>query len=98
MRDDQMQSYTCFVKKEKNQYASLCIELDIASCGNTKKEATLGLKHAIEAYIEFMISEKRETEIYRPVPMNALKDFLFPYEASHEQSFHAIPLEVEYAV
>ena len=72
-----MQSLTCLVKKEGNQYASLCIELDIASCGNTKKEAIEGLKNAIEAYLEFMISEDRENEIYRPVPMDELKDFFF---------------------
>lgn len=31
-----MRSFTCFVKKEGNQYASLCIELDVASCGAAK--------------------------------------------------------------
>ena len=65
------------MKKQGNQYASLCVKLDVASCGHTKKEAVGGLKNAIEAYPEFMISEKREKEIYRPVPMDALKDFLF---------------------
>ncbi|MBC8430527.1 MAG: hypothetical protein H8D96_01280 [Desulfobacterales bacterium] len=34
---------TCFVKKEGNQYASLCVELDVASCGRTKKDALDGL-------------------------------------------------------
>ena len=67
-----MRSFTCLVKKEGNQYASLCVELDVASCGNTKKEAIEGLKNAIEAYIEYMISEGRDDEIYRPVPMNEL--------------------------
>jgi len=71
-----MQSFTCLVKKEGAQYASLCIELDIASCGTTKKEAVDGLKNAIETYLEYMISVNREDEIYRPVPMNELKDFL----------------------
>jgi predicted RNase H-like HicB family nuclease len=67
-----MQTFTCLVKKEENQYASLCVELDIASCGNTKKDAIVGLKNAIEAYLEYMISEGRENEIYRPVPMDEL--------------------------
>ena len=92
-----MKSFTCLVKKEENQYASLCIELDIASCGHTKKEAVEGLKNAIEAYLEYMISEKREKEIYRPVPMNALKDFLFPEHTPYEKAFRAIPLEIRYA-
>ncbi len=71
-----MQSFTCLVKKEGNQYASLCVELDVASCGNTKKEAIEGLKNAIEAYLEYMISENRKNEIYRPVPMLDLSDFV----------------------
>ncbi|OGG55347.1 MAG: hypothetical protein A3F84_21715 [Candidatus Handelsmanbacteria bacterium RIFCSPLOWO2_12_FULL_64_10] len=92
-----MQSFTCLVKKEGNQYASLCVELDIASCGHTKKEAIQGLRNAIEAYLEYMIAEGREREIYRPVPMQELKDFLFPDHARSEQPLKAIPLEVEYA-
>ena len=69
---------TCFLKREGNQYASLCVELDVASCGRTKKDALDGLNRAIEAYIEYMVSEGREKEMYRPVPMNELKQFLFP--------------------
>jgi predicted RNase H-like HicB family nuclease len=64
---------TCFVKKEGNQYASLCVELDVASCGRTKKDALDGLKRAVETYLEYMVSEGREKKIYRPVPMNELK-------------------------
>ena len=47
-----MQSYTGLVKKEGNQYASLCVELDSASCGHTKKAAIDGLKNGIEAHLE----------------------------------------------
>lgn len=90
-----MKKYTCLVKKEGNQYASLCIELDIASCGATQKEAIRGLQNAMEAYLEYMVSEKRETEIHRPVPMDELKDFLFPGDAVLEQSLKAVPLEIE---
>ena len=92
-----MQSYTGLVKKEGNQYASLCVELDIASCGHTKKEAIEGLKNGIEAYLAYMISEERAHEIYRPVPMNALKEFLFPEHTNYEQPLKAIPLRFEYA-
>jgi predicted RNase H-like HicB family nuclease len=67
-----MQSFICLVKREGGQYASVCIELDVASCGATKKEAVEGLKNAVETYLEYMISEKRENEIYRPVPMDEL--------------------------
>ena len=92
-----MQSFTCFVKKEGDQYASLCVELDIASCGVTKDEALEGLKNSIDTYIDYMISEHRENEIYRPVPMNELKDFLFPESNITEQPLEAVSLEIEHA-
>ena len=88
---------TCFVKKERSQYASLCVELDVASCGKTKKDALDGLKRAVETYIEYMVSEEREKEIYRPVPMNELKTFLFPEHQTEEKTFKAIPLSFQYA-
>lgn len=72
-----MQSVTCLVKREDNQYVSLCVELDVASCGKTKKKAIEGLKNAIEAYIEYMSSQKRGKEFYRPVSMDELRNFLF---------------------
>ncbi len=80
---------TCFIKKEGNQYASLCVELDVASCGRTKKDALDGLKRVIETYIEYMVSERREKEIYRPVPMNELKTFLFPEHQRKEKTLIA---------
>jgi predicted RNase H-like HicB family nuclease len=97
LKELKMQSFTCLVKREGNQYASLCIELDVASCGRTKTEAIEGLKNAIEAYIEYMASENRGHEISRPVPMDELKAFLFTEDTKDEQSFKAIALEVEHA-
>ncbi|PIX24869.1 MAG: hypothetical protein COZ68_05360 [Deltaproteobacteria bacterium CG_4_8_14_3_um_filter_43_13] len=88
---------TCFVKREGNQYASLCVELDVASCGKTKKDALDGLKRAIETYIEYMVSEGRQNNIYRPVPMNKLKSFLFPEDEVEEKTLKAIPLSFQYA-
>jgi len=77
MGGDKM-AVTCFVKKEGSQYASLCVEWDVASCGRTKKDALDGLKRAVETYIEYMLYEGREKEIFMPVPINELKTFLFP--------------------
>ncbi len=90
-----MRTFTCLVKKEENQYASLCIELDVASCGSTKKEAIDGLKDAVETYLEYMISEKRGDEIYRPVPMDELKYFLFPETNICKQNLEALSLEFQ---
>ena len=88
---------TCFITKEGNQYASLCVELDVASCGRTKKDALDGLKRAVETYIDYMVSEGRQKEMYRPVPMNELKTFLFPQDEIEEKTLKAIPLSFQYA-
>ena len=88
---------TCFIKKEGGQYASLCVELDVASCGRTKKDALDGLKRSVEAYIEYMVSEGREKEICRSVPMNELKTFLFPEHQIEEKTLKVIPLSFQYA-
>ena len=50
-----MKPLTCLLKKEGSQYASLCVELDIASCGKNKKEALEGLRDAAEAYLEYIV-------------------------------------------
>ena len=96
-REGENMEVTCFVKKEGNQYASLCVDLDVASCGRTQKEALDGLKRAIETYIDYMISEGRDKEIYRPVPMNELKQFLFPENEVQEKTLKAIPLTFQHA-
>ena len=92
-----MQSLTCLMKKEGNQYASLCVELDIASCGKNKRESLDSLRDGAEAYLEYMIAENRRDEIYRPVPIDELKEFLFAGDEIAEQSFKAIPLVLEHA-
>lgn len=92
-----MQSLTCLIKKEGNQYASLCVELDIASCGKNKRESLDSLRDAAEAYLEYMTAENRRDEIYRPVPIDELKEFLFAGDEIAEQSFKAIPLVLEHA-
>jgi len=43
---------TCLIKKEGDQYSSLCLELDVASCGKTGEEAFEGLKAAAETYLQ----------------------------------------------
>ncbi|MCF7810224.1 type II toxin-antitoxin system HicB family antitoxin [bacterium] len=88
---------TCLVKKEENQYASLCVELDVASCGTTETEAINGLKDAIDTYIEYMRDEGYGDEILRPVPMEELRDFLFTDPQVKEYILKAIPLDMEYA-
>jgi predicted RNase H-like HicB family nuclease len=67
---------TCSIKKDKDQYASLCLELDVASCGKTREEALAGLKATIETYVHYLVEEGRVDEISRSVPGEAIREFL----------------------
>lgn len=67
---------TCLIKKEEDQYSSLCLELDVASCGKTKEAAFEGLKAAVETYVRYLVGEGRRDEILRPVPQEAVREFL----------------------
>ena len=89
---------TCIVKQEGNQYASLCLELDVASCGKTRSQAVESLKDAIETYIQYMIEENREREIFRPVSIEALHEFLTEGTQLEESyPFNVYPLEFSHA-
>jgi len=89
---------TCLIKKEGDQYSSLCLELDVASCGKTREEAFEGLKAAVETYINYLIEEGREVEIHRPVPQEAIREFLLgEVEERKLITVYAAPLEFSYA-
>jgi predicted RNase H-like HicB family nuclease len=89
---------TGLIKKDEDQYSSLCLELDVASCGRTKEEAITGLNAAIETYVNYLIEEGREDEIYRPVPQDAIREFLLgEVEARRLITVYVAPLEFSYA-
>lgn len=89
---------TCLIRKEGDLYSSLCLELDVASCGKTREEAFEGLKAAVETYVNYLVEEGREDEIYRPVPPEAIREFLLgEVEARKLITIYAVPLEFSYA-
>ncbi|MCK4315402.1 MAG: hypothetical protein KAX24_06490 [Anaerolineae bacterium] len=95
-------TFTGIVKREGDQYAALCLELDVASCGETREEAMAALRDAVETYLEYMRDTRREDEILRPVPVEALREFLTeayeePIEPAKPHAFEAVPLEYVYA-
>lgn len=89
---------TCLIKKEGNQYSSLCLELDVASCGRTREEAFEGLKASVETYVTYLIEMGREDEIFRPVPQEAIREFLLgDVEERTLTTIYAAPLDFAYA-
>lgn len=69
---------TFLIKKESGAYTALCLELDIASCGESEDEAIESLKHLIALYVEDCIKEGDVPIPQRPVPFAALREFLQP--------------------
>lgn len=52
-QDDQLYlGYSILVRKEGDQYSSLCPELDVTSSGATVEEATANLKDAVTCYLD----------------------------------------------
>ena len=43
---------TAIIEREGDGYVSLCPELDVASQGNSREEARLNLREAVEGFLE----------------------------------------------
>jgi predicted RNase H-like HicB family nuclease len=63
----------------------LCLELDIASCGATLEEAEESLKGLIELYITDCLESGEKGIPLRPVPQEALVEFLAPSGLQQER-------------
>lgn len=66
---------TGLLKKSGSQYVALCLELNVASQGESIEEAKMMLQEACGEYISYMKEESIENEI-RPVSMEILREFL----------------------
>ncbi|HBF13396.1 MAG TPA: HicB family protein [Deltaproteobacteria bacterium] len=62
---------TAIIKKEGSQYSSQCLELEVASCGSTIKEAKVNLREAVELYLENLKElDPVKNSVLRKRPMN----------------------------
>lgn len=58
------------IEKEDNLYSAICLELNVASQGETIEEAKKNLQEAVELYLEDVIESGDEQDfIPRPAPM-----------------------------
>ena len=78
---------TVLVKQEGANWTALCLELDIASCGSTEREAMESLKGLVELYVDDCLSQGEYPVPLRPVPCEALQEFLSPAGQTRELSF-----------
>lgn len=66
---------TGLIKKSGNHYVALCLELNVASQGESIEEAKRMLQEACEEYISYMKEKAIENEI-QPVSLEVLREFL----------------------
>jgi len=58
------------IEKEGDLYAAICLELDVASQGETAEEAETNLKEAVELFLEAVYERGEQNEfIPRPAPV-----------------------------
>ena len=69
---------TFLVKGIDGEWSALCLELDIASCASSEREAVDSLKGLIELYVADCIEAGEVPIPLRPVPHEALRKFLSP--------------------
>jgi predicted RNase H-like HicB family nuclease len=67
--------FTGIIKKSGDCYVALCLELNIASQGDSIEESKNMLQEACEEYLSYMKENGLENEI-RPVPFDLLREFL----------------------
>lgn len=90
MRENDL-TFTGVVMQDENLYASLCLELDVASQGETVAEAKHALAEAAALYLESAI--ENNLPYLRPVP---LEDD--PRYSASSEIIEIFPLHVNIAV
>ncbi len=55
---------TAIIWKEDDKYVSKCLELEVASCGDTIESALENLKEAVELYLE----NAKELDLIEEIP------------------------------
>lgn len=76
MEDIVIEFDALIVKEEEGGFSSLCIDLDVASQGETVEEAKQMLAEAVEGYLE--VSIENSLSILRKVPDNDNPELIEP--------------------
>ncbi|KPU45796.1 hypothetical protein OXPF_05850 [Oxobacter pfennigii] len=53
----------CIIYKDGDMYTSLCLDLDVASCGETEEDAKKYLQEAIDTYVEYAVKNNKVEEL-----------------------------------
>lgn len=78
------------IEKQDDLYSAICLELNVASMGETMEEASRNLREAVELYLEDVIEAGEEEEfIPRPAPLERVDKILnLPVFHTCQQIYH----------
>ena len=77
------------IKKSGDFYIGLCLELNVASQGDSIEDATRMLQEACQEYLSFVKEEGIEDEI-KPVSLDLLIEFLIGDEVSSNSNIRFV--------
>ena len=80
---------TFLVKPVEGEFEALCLELDIASCAHTQAEVVESLLGLVQLYVTDCVEAGEVPIPRRPVPQEALREFLFPADPQSDVQFTA---------
>jgi hypothetical protein len=89
---------TFLVKRVAGECSGLCLELDIASSGATEGEAIESLKGLVEMYVVDCLEEGVTEVPLRPVPPEALREFLRPPDERTELTLTSVSYPFHHAL
>ena len=67
--------YTIMVRQDGVHYVALCLELNVASQGDSLEKVRENISEAIKEYLSYL-EEIKVTDEIQPVPFELLREFL----------------------
>lgn len=81
----------CVMEKTSDGYSAVCLELSLASVGDTPSQCKNRLEEAIVAYVDVLKENEGERFVFRKVPFYWLKRITFDYQLWNHDKKHNNP-------
>lgn len=84
--------YTIIVRKDGPHYVALCLEINVASQGDSPEEVRKNMSDAINEYLSYL-QEIEATDEVHPVPFDLFREFLLEgMSETHRQNMEVFAL------
>jgi len=84
--------YTVLIRKDGPHYVALCLELNVATQGESLEELRANMSDAIQEFLAYM-HEQGALQDIRPVPFDVLREFLLDgIDEDHQNHLEVLAL------